>query len=1198
MPTNSKTCYDKNQLAEYLHERLAESEEQQVHEHLGTCEKCQRELERIAAEESVWQSLREHLTLAPEEAESYEAEVDRRMQRLVEYLAPTDDPNSLGRLGSYEVCGIVGQGSTGIVLKALETRLNRYVAIKVMSPMFSSSGAARRRFERESRAVAAVSHEHVVPIYAVDEYRGLPYIVMQYIPGQSLHQRIEKEGALETHEVARIGLQVASGLAAAHAQGIVHRDVKPANVILENSVDRAMVTDFGLARVADEATMTRSGTIAGTPQFMSPEQAQGETVDSRSDLFSLGSLMYIAATGRPAFRADSVFGVISRVCESKPRDIREINPDVEEWLAVLIKRLMRKKPEDRFQAASEVQSALAHELAFMQNPASSAQPKRDWWIEPAEELPPADLNPWRKMVGAVSWAVVAVGAGVLGLSLSPWASDLGLRSPVAIFEPQEEPQQQPQRNQDDPDDKVSSEVASPPSAENTAQEQKIESQSGPVAEDDSPESPQKQAENPTAPTDGSQDAVAEGEGEGSPNAQAEDGAPPTVVVGSSGGSGPSESGFPNEPAELEEPRMPLEITGSLTWKEQEADKYDGEIVHKYQSRFEFELPLEEAKRVTFKLPRGSVEVRQTELENVSIVLYRDVSAASEKEAEKILGYHQLEGARDSNTFYIEEKLDEAFLQRGGSKKFARVFYAVNLPIGAALDLETEEGSVAVGALRGDVRLSAKGAKGIGLGRIDGSVFARSEGGSVRAQQGSTGDLDVMTTVGHVFVANVDGKCRVRSSGGSVHLGPCSGEVYSQVSGGDIFVSGIEGPFGAHSEHGNIYLDLRSALVENSTVTATDGSVSVALFEQVPIRIEASGHVESPLEFVSEKVSRGDTVRDLSVWQNADSAKVLDARSTTGLVFVTQTGLPPEYSAGLGGSGGGGMGGSYSYSHQQAAVKGLASPNISGGGGMGMGFGMSLTPEKILEKTSGEPRPGAIVPVELDNESAMDGYTIYLPPSYATRSGKIPVIVYLQGAYGVGGEIGNVSKWGLPRLLRDESDLGTERNKLLLDSFIVVSPHIQEGQYFEHPQVVQGILDEVFEKYSGDPKRVYLTGLSRGGHGSWGLPQRMPGVFAAVAPVAGDAEDASDLSELSEVAIWISHNQGDRSAGFAEAEIAASKIEQKSGSEFHRVLTPVPEDDEYLSHKYVFTQPELYSHDAWTDFYSSAQFYKWLLKQSR
>ncbi|MEZ6095012.1 MAG: serine/threonine-protein kinase [Pirellulaceae bacterium] len=186
-----------------------------------------------------------------------QVETNDAVSKLVEnYLSPAEDPQYLGRIGCYDVMGVIGQGGTGVVLKALESRLNRFVAIKVLAPHLTANGPARKRFEREGRAIAAVSHEHVVPIYAVDEFRGLPYIVMQYIPGVSLLQRIAKSGPLSTTEVTRIGYQVALGLAAAHKQGIVHRDVKPANVLLEETVERAMVTDFGMARVADDGTMT------------------------------------------------------------------------------------------------------------------------------------------------------------------------------------------------------------------------------------------------------------------------------------------------------------------------------------------------------------------------------------------------------------------------------------------------------------------------------------------------------------------------------------------------------------------------------------------------------------------------------------------------------------------------------------------------------------------------------------------------------------------------------------------------------------------------------------------------------------------------------------------------------------------------------------------------------------------------------
>ncbi|MFK7738083.1 MAG: protein kinase, partial [Pirellulaceae bacterium] len=359
--TQSKpqTCLSDADLHRFLKEQIAEQEEASLQEHIGQCSDCRAKMETIAAGQAMWDALRDGAigrsgpTIGDQtkDANAETAADDPNLAGLLDYLGPTEDPQYLGRLGSYEVCGVIGQGSTGIVLKALETRLNRFVAIKVLTPALASSGPARRRFEREGRAIAAVSHEHVVPIYSVDEHRGLPYIVMQYIPGLSLLQRIEKSGSLDTCEVTRIGYQVASALAAAHGQGIIHRDVKPANVLLHGSVDRAMVTDFGLARVSDDATMTRSGTISGTPQYMSPEQARGEVADARTDLFSLGSLMYAASTARAPFRAETVFGIIHRVCQTNPHPIRELNPDIAPWLCKFIDKLMAKQPEARFESA-------------------------------------------------------------------------------------------------------------------------------------------------------------------------------------------------------------------------------------------------------------------------------------------------------------------------------------------------------------------------------------------------------------------------------------------------------------------------------------------------------------------------------------------------------------------------------------------------------------------------------------------------------------------------------------------------------------------------------------------------------------------------------------------------------------------------------------------------------------------------------
>src|SRR5262249_28357095 len=158
---------------------------------------------------------------------------------------------------------------------------------------------ARRRFTREAQAAAAVTHEHVVTIHGVEEAHDPPYIVMQYVSGLSLQERLDRDGPLELKEILRIGSQAPRGLAAAHAQGVIHRDIKPANILLENGIERVKITDFGLARTLDDASLTQSGVIAGTPQYMAPEQANGEAIDHRADLFSLGSVVYALCTGRP-----------------------------------------------------------------------------------------------------------------------------------------------------------------------------------------------------------------------------------------------------------------------------------------------------------------------------------------------------------------------------------------------------------------------------------------------------------------------------------------------------------------------------------------------------------------------------------------------------------------------------------------------------------------------------------------------------------------------------------------------------------------------------------------------------------------------------------------------------------------------------------------------------------------------------------
>jgi serine/threonine protein kinase len=310
----------------------------------------------------------------PHDPEEPEPESDEELS--LDFLEPSADPDCLGQLGGYQITEVIGRGGMGIVLKARDPGLDRFVAVKVLSPSLASNSKAHKRFLREARAAAAVSHDHVVAIHAVGESEHLPFLVMEYVCGRSLHDLIESEGPLAVEDILRIGLQVASGLDAAHAQGLVHRDIKPANILLENGVERVKITDFGLAHAVDDIHLTESGVLVGTPPYMSPEQAAGKTVDLRSDLFSLGSTIYAMCTGRPPFAANSVLDAIRRVSEEATPPIEQFNPNIPDWLVEIVEKLLAKDPDQRFQSASEVADLLGQHLAHLQNPEATPPPAR------------------------------------------------------------------------------------------------------------------------------------------------------------------------------------------------------------------------------------------------------------------------------------------------------------------------------------------------------------------------------------------------------------------------------------------------------------------------------------------------------------------------------------------------------------------------------------------------------------------------------------------------------------------------------------------------------------------------------------------------------------------------------------------------------------------------------------------------------
>jgi uncharacterized protein (TIGR03067 family) len=430
----AETCPEPDRLREVLAGTLPTAQSDAISRHVEGCEACQKALEELAR--SSWEerarqvrpmevpesALQEVMQQAlgpkgplPATIPEIQPEPTSGREDGLGFLSPSDKPGHLGRLGHYEILALIGKGGFGTVFKARDETLDRVVAIKVLTPPLANNGTARKRFKREAKAAAAISHDHVVGIHAVDESNGVPYIVMQLIHGISLQDRLDRSGPLELQEVLRVGMQIAAGLAAAHAQGLVHRDIKPANILLENGVERVKISDFGLARAVDDASVSQSGVVAGTPMYMAPEQAAGEMVDHRADLFSLGSVLYLMCTGRAPFRASGTMAVMKRVIEETPRPIRELNPEIPEWLEAVIAKLHSKKPVDRFQTAKEVAELLEQHLAHLQHPSKVPQP-------PVEKLarvdvparPVLDVAHSRRFVVGCAWG----GAGLCLLWLA------------------------------------------------------------------------------------------------------------------------------------------------------------------------------------------------------------------------------------------------------------------------------------------------------------------------------------------------------------------------------------------------------------------------------------------------------------------------------------------------------------------------------------------------------------------------------------------------------------------------------------------------------------------------------------------------------------------------------------------------------------------------------------------------------------
>jgi serine/threonine protein kinase len=319
-------------------------------------------------------------TLPPRESSPTVAAPEGAAGCKFKFLAPAEGPDELGRLGPYRVLKVLGSGGMGVVFLAEDTKLIRRVALKAMLPSMAKNQESRERFLREARVAASVNNDHVVTIYQVDEANGAPFFAMEFLEGEPLEEWLRRVAIPPVSETLRIARETAEGLAAAHDKGLIHRDIKPGNIWIENrqGESRVKLLDFGVARpTRTDANLTVEGAVIGTPAFMAPEQAHGRKLDCRSDLFSLGCVLYRMGTGRLPFKGEDTMSTLISVATDEPTPPLKLNPDLPPQLADLIVRMLAKKPGGRPPSARAVAnelSAIEQNLAKKSAAAKAPQP--------------------------------------------------------------------------------------------------------------------------------------------------------------------------------------------------------------------------------------------------------------------------------------------------------------------------------------------------------------------------------------------------------------------------------------------------------------------------------------------------------------------------------------------------------------------------------------------------------------------------------------------------------------------------------------------------------------------------------------------------------------------------------------------------------------------------------------------------------
>jgi serine/threonine protein kinase len=376
------------------------------------------------------------------------------------FLAAPAAQGEMGRLGNYRVLELLGAGGMGMVFRGEDSTLCRPVALKVMKPdVQDEGGSSCQRFLREARAMAAIKNDHLVTVYQVGEENGTIYLAMELLEGETLERWLQRSGPPDLAEARRIGREIALGLTALHRRGLIHRDIKPSNVWLEAPSGRVKILDFGLARATREDTqLTQSGLVIGTPAYLSPEQARGKTADTRSDLFSLGCVLYLLCTKQRAFPAANTLDQLAAIAADDPKAVRELNPRVPEALDRLVGALLAKNPEDRPASAASVAEQL-HKIRRTLTPRKQ-RPGKDKDSDSTERLPAPSsrtprsgrrvLRPARKapvlLIASIVLTVTATGGGIglWALTRDPSQADTNHPAATKTAAPQASASPQPE----------------------------------------------------------------------------------------------------------------------------------------------------------------------------------------------------------------------------------------------------------------------------------------------------------------------------------------------------------------------------------------------------------------------------------------------------------------------------------------------------------------------------------------------------------------------------------------------------------------------------------------------------------------------------------------------------------------------------------------------------------------------------------